>query len=436
MDARCAYSQARIEILIIKGNARGGSKQMGIHLMSSENDHVDTIEVRGFIADDVRGGLQEAYAHSRATKASKFLYSASFSPPEYAAFSDEEFLEVINRAENKLKLNDQPRVIVRHSKDGRDHVHCVWSRIDTEKMKAIPLEYDRDRLNALSRDIFLENGWTLPAGFKDKHNRDLRTFNLAEWQQAKRHNQNPKTIKARIQHAWSISDDKQSFANALAHEGFFLAKGDKKNVHVAVDWHGEVYAITRATGENTKSVKVKLGEPNTSPTVRTTKTNIAKYQSALRSRLQRELSLKHSAENQPLKAQKRALRDTHRAQRRALKGKHDKRQLSEQQTRQAQYQRGLRGLWSLITGRYHKQKQKHEAEYQANLKRDANEKQALREAQLAKYQALQQRLNAIKSRQQKETMTLHADFVTRRMALGAMGKTQDIQVNTGLEISP
>lgn len=384
---------------------------MGLHLMSNENDHVDTLEVRGFILDDVQGGLQEAYAHSRATKCKKFLYSASFNPPEGVTFTDEQFIETINRAEKKLKLTNQPRVIVTHEKEGRKHAHCVWSRIDTDKMKAIPMDFDRDRLNELSRDLFIEHGWDMPDGFKDKQPRDLRNFDLAAWQQAARHNLNAKEIKARIQYAWKISDDKTSFANALAHEGFFLARGDKKNVLVAVDWLGEVQAITRATGESTKTVKAKLGEPDKSPTVEATKAIITKEKSELHTRLQRELTLKHKAENQPLRAKKKALVQSQRAVRQQLKLQHEQRQLSEQQQRQAQYQKGLKGLWSFITGRYHKQKQQHEAEYQAGLKRDVAEKQKLVEKQLTIRQTLQAQLDAVKARQQKETMRLNADFV-------------------------
>lgn len=384
---------------------------MGLHLMSNENDHVDTLEVRGFIVDDVPGGLQEAYAHSKATKCKKFLYSASFNPPKDAIFTDAQFIQTVDRAEKKLGLTNQPRVVVKHSKDGRNHVHCVWSRIDTDKMKAIPMDFDRDRLNALSRDLFLEHGWTMPDGFNDKQSRDPRTFNLAEWQQAQRHKLDAKQIKARIQHAWKISDDKASFANALAHEGFFLAKGDKKNVHVAVGWQGDIHAITRATGEESKAVKAKLGEPDTSITLEATNALIANAQSELHSRLQRELNLKHKADNRPLRAKKRELVQAQRTERQQQKTAHDKRQHLEQQQRQAQYQKGLRGLWRFITGKYHKQKQQHEAKYHAGLKRDAAEKQTLIEQQLAARQAMQTQLNTIKARQQQEAMKLNADFV-------------------------
>ena len=391
---------------------------MAQHLMSNENDHVETLQVRGFISDSVQGGLQEAYAHSRATQCKKFLFSASFSPPEDVVVSDDTFIEAIDRAEKKLGLTNQPRVVVTHAKNGRVHAHCVWSRIDTENIKAIKLNYYKRDLNTLAKDLFIEHGWDLPKGFEDSSKRDLRTFNLEEWQQAKRHNLNPKQIKARIQYCWKYSDNKASFKTALEHEGFFLAKGDKNNVHVAVDWHGEVYAITRNTGQKAKDVRARVGKADNLPTVETTKALMAKEQSALHQRLQKELSTKHQMQSQPLLNQKKELVAKQRQVRENQQVEHQKRQLSEQQARQASYQKGFKGLWMLVTGRYHKQKQQHEAQYQASLERDKHEKQQLAIQQTQKRQALQKSLNTLNERQQKEQMRLNRDVMAHHKGMG------------------
>lgn len=398
---------------------------MAQHLMSNENDHVETLQVRGFIADSVQGGLQEAYAHSRATQCKKFLFSASFSPPEDVVVSDDTFMEAIDRAEKKLGLTNQPRVVVTHSKNGRVHAHCVWSRIDTQNVKAIKLNYYKRDLNTLAKDLFIEHGWDLPKGFEDTSKRDLRTFNLEEWQQAKRHNLNPKQIKARIQYCWKHSDNKASFKTALEHEGFFLAKGDKKNVHVAVDWHGEVYAITRNTAQKAKDVRARLGKADNLPTVEAIKALMTKEQSALHQRLQKELSTKHQMQSQPLLNQKTELVATQRQARENQQVEHQQRQLSEQQARQASYQKGFKGLWMLVTGRYHKQKQQHEAQYQASLERDKQEKQHLVQRQTKKRQVQQKRLNKLSSHQQKERMQLNRDLMTHYKGITPQGELKN-----------
>lgn len=52
--------------------------------------------------------------------------------------------------EQKLGLENQPRVIVFHEKQGRRHAHCVWSRIDADTMKAINLPHTKLKLMDIS----------------------------------------------------------------------------------------------------------------------------------------------------------------------------------------------------------------------------------------------------------------------------------------------
>jgi len=114
--------------MILHGNPRGSGRDLAIHLLrDDENDHVEIHQIRGFIADDVRGAFQEAQAMSSATKAKQYLYSLSLSPPKSGNVSAEEFESAINKAEKALGLSGQPRVIVFHEKgDQRDrHAHAV-----------------------------------------------------------------------------------------------------------------------------------------------------------------------------------------------------------------------------------------------------------------------------------------------------------------------
>ena len=57
--------------MILKASQRGGGRQLAVHLMNAkENEHVHVHELRGFTAETLDGAFQEAYAVSRATKAS------------------------------------------------------------------------------------------------------------------------------------------------------------------------------------------------------------------------------------------------------------------------------------------------------------------------------------------------------------------------------
>ena len=103
-------------------------------------------ELRGFVSDDLVSALNEVHAVSRGTKAKQFLFSLSLNPPPKENVSTQSFEAAIARVEAKLGLESQPRAVVFHEKEGRRHCHAVWSRIDTQAMKAIPLSFSKLKL--------------------------------------------------------------------------------------------------------------------------------------------------------------------------------------------------------------------------------------------------------------------------------------------------
>ncbi len=212
--------------MILVGNQRGGAKDLALHLLKQENEHVEVHEVRGFASDNLMAALNEAYAISRATRCKQFLFSLSLNPPREENVSTETFEQAIDRAEEKLGLHGQPRAVVFHEKNGRRHCHAVWSRIKMDEMKAVQLSFSKRKLIDLSRELSLKHGWTMPAGLKQSHERDPRNFTLAEWQQAKRIGKDPKQIKAVFQECWSLSKTQNAFAHTLKEQGYILARGD------------------------------------------------------------------------------------------------------------------------------------------------------------------------------------------------------------------
>ena len=189
--------------------------------------------------------------------------------------SVKDFESAIDRAEERLGLENQPRAIVFHEKEGRRHAHAVWSRIDTDEMKAVQLSFTKRQLMDLARELYLEHGWDMPDGLRDRDLRNPLNYSLAEYQQAKRAGHDPKALKAYFQQCWERSDSPKAFASALKERGFYLSQGDRRG-HVAVDYKGEVYAISKWTGNRTKDVRAKLGEHTNLPTMQQTKERIAK----------------------------------------------------------------------------------------------------------------------------------------------------------------
>ena len=392
--------------MIIKASQRAGATALAKHLLNDiENDHVTVHTLHGFVAEDVTDAFREIEALSKATKAKSYLFSVTLNPPIGQQVSEDEFAKTAQRLAKTMHLEKQPYALIIHEKEGRKHAHCVFSRIDAEHMKAIKLPFYKQRLNALSRDLYIEHGWQLPRGYEHKDSRDPRTFNLAEWQQAKRHNLNPKQIKARLQHCWQRADNKAAFEHSLNHEGYFLARGDKRGF-VAVDWFGEVHSLTRALSVKTKELQMRLGYPKAYPSVEETRQKMAQAQFETLKRLRAEQARIHSAERKPLHTRKSELVAEQRIARQTLQIFHEKRQVEERDFRQSLYQKGIKGLWHFVTGRLHKLKKQHEDEYRLSLERDKDEKQQLAAFQLKEREKLQLQLDALKRRQQAEILDL------------------------------
>jgi hypothetical protein len=75
-------------------------------------------------------------------------------------------------------------------------------------MKAVNLPHFKNRLTALSKELYLDHGWVLPDGHRENGWRNPLNFTLAEWQQAKRHNLDPREIKQQFRDAWERSDSR------------------------------------------------------------------------------------------------------------------------------------------------------------------------------------------------------------------------------------
>jgi hypothetical protein len=187
------------------------------------------------------------------------MYSPSLNPPKGEIVSIADFEKAIAKAEERLGLIGQPRAVVFHEKNGRRHCHVAWSRIDITRMKAVQLSHDREKLTALSRELFLEHGWTLPRGLEVRGERNPTNYGHDEHQQAQRVGKNAGQMKADIQAAWGQSDGRAAFESTLAELGYVLAKGDRRDF-VLVDRFGEVYSLARFAGVKTKDVRARLGD--------------------------------------------------------------------------------------------------------------------------------------------------------------------------------
>lgn len=393
--------------MILKGSQRGGARALADHLLNDrDNDHVTVEELRGFASPNLRGAMAEAHAIARGTRCTQCVFSLSLNPPKDAAASVDDLRNAADRAEKALGLEGQPRALVIHEKEGRRHAHVVWSRIDPEAMKAVNLPFYKNRLNELSRELYLEHGWVLPEGHRENGWKNPLNFSLAEWQQAKRLDLDPREVKQLFQDAWRSSDGLQSFRGVLEERGYYLAKGDRRGF-VAVDIHGEVLSVSRWTGAKAKDIAGKLGEPDRLPGVESTR-------AAIRQRMSKQLQ---GFIAQETKARREELKPLAEARRRMVKAQRQEREtLAQAQTlrwnresedRAARFRSGMFGkAMDYLSGRYFHLRRQNEREAWECTIRDRSQREALFESQMKERRSLQKSIEIVTTRQRIERTAL------------------------------
>ena len=391
--------------MILVGSQRSGAKDLALHLMKDENDHVTIHEVRGFASEDLLSALRETEAQAKGTRCKQYLFSLSLNPPPNEVVETQTFEAAIERAEGKLGLSGQPRAIVFHEKEGRRHAHVVWSRIDAQEMKAIPLPFTKRTLQTLSRELYLEHGWRMPDGLAKSGARDPVNFSLAEWQQAKRAASDPKTIKLTFIEAWVISDSKASLIQALKERGFILAQGDRRGF-VAVDREGQIYALARWSGIKTKEVKARLGDPKDLPSVEEAQAQNAQEMTPALERLHKELDAKRAKVWETFEQQRTTLVKRQKAERHALDQRHEMRRIAEATDRQARFRSGFAGLWDRLRGEHARIKDRNAFEAYESLLRDQAEKDAL----IVRHLDQRQHLNAQRAKEAERFERIEHDL--------------------------
>lgn len=393
--------------MIIKASQRAGGKALAVHLMrDDENDHVHVHEVRGFVGEDVESAFREAYAISKGTRCPQFLFSCSFNPPEGETATVRDFERAIAKTEEKLGLTGQPRVIVFHEKNGRRHAHCVWSRIKADKMRAVNMPHFKIKLRDLTRELFIEHGWKMPRGLVNSEERNPLNFSREEWQQARRINRDPRTIKAVFQDCWAISDSAKAFMQAMEARGYYVARGDRR-AFVALDYTGEVYAIARWADVRTKEVNARLGDPEKYPSVDQVKERLAQEVGAKLKRFAADAKAEFTEARLGLQEQKRKLVAWQRHERKMQIELQAVRQVGEARVRYARFSRGLlKGIWDRITGRHAAIRRENEAELARALERDRMERQALIDRQLHDRRSLHRQIRDHQDRLERELQAL------------------------------
>ncbi|WP_369157017.1 relaxase/mobilization nuclease domain-containing protein [Candidatus Thiodiazotropha sp. LNASS1] len=412
--------------MILKGKQRAHGRQLGNYLLKiGQNEHVEIHELRGFVTNYLPSALSEVDAISKGTRAKQPFFSLSMNPPPSERVSIKAFEAAIEQIEQKLELDDQPRAIVFHEKEGRRHAHVVWSRIDTAEMKAINLPFFKMKLKDVSRELYLEHDWKMPPGLADRKDRNPLNYSREEWQQARRVGLNPKDIKRIFQDCWAVSDSRKAFEQALLAQGFVLARGDRRG-YVALDYQGEVYVIAKYTGVRTKAVRERLGDPLALPMVEQAKAQISDRMAAKLRQYLKDAENEKQNLSAALEFKRLQLVERQRSERQHLEQMQSERWEAETNVRAKRLVGGLKGVWHVLTGKHAKVRRQNELETLLAMQRDRAEKDNLIFKHIEQHQQLSQRQRNAQYRHKLEIEELRQDiYQYREMKSGKLSKLRE-----------
>jgi hypothetical protein len=255
------------------GSQRALGQDLATHLLNAQdNERLEVEQVRGAIARDLHGAFAEweAQAHTL-TRCTNYLYSLSINPDQrQGRLTREQYLEYIDRTEQRLGLAGQPRAVVFHVKKDRqgtprEHCHVVWSRIDVERRIARHVAFDHEKLMTVTREFARDHGLKLPDGYhRDKgveRSKKSRQMSLYDKRQEDLGGLSLEQRKAQVTAAWAGRDTPRAFVRSLEDMGYILSTGNRD--YVLIDRHGHMNSLPKLIDDKkvrTKEVRAFLAQ--------------------------------------------------------------------------------------------------------------------------------------------------------------------------------
>ena len=250
--------------MVIKGQSVAGAKRLAVHLMRTDtNERAEVLELRGVAAEDLRGGLREIEAVASGTRCQKPFYHASINTRADERLTPQQRIQAIDRLEQELGLTRQQRAVVLHEKEGREHCHIVWSRIDLERMRALSDSHNYRKHEIVARELEREFGHARVQGVhveRDGQPRPERTPSHAEMQQAERGGVKAANAKVLITGIWERTSTGQEFRTELEKTEWLLTRGDRRDF-VAIDPAGVTHSLARRIdGAKAADIRARMAD--------------------------------------------------------------------------------------------------------------------------------------------------------------------------------
>ena len=248
--------------MILKGRARADGGKLAAYLLSTKNEEVRVLDLRGTIAEErsaqgLHQSLNEMNELGKMTRAKSSLFHLAINPSDRDRMTAQGWQTTIEKAEKALGLQGQPRAVVSHRYEGKEHLHVVWSRVDAEQRKCVELPFSHLKLCQAAREIEIDLGLQqTPERARGAHRLRQHVKDIQNQQDAR--SATPREeLNAAVSKAWNEAGSDVEFKAQIEAAGYQLARG-RRGV-VVMDQALETYSIARCVeGVKVKDVRARL----------------------------------------------------------------------------------------------------------------------------------------------------------------------------------
>lgn len=231
--------------MIVKGGSRRAGGFFARHLMNAEeNERVEVKEMRGFVSEDVKGAFQEIDIIAAGTRVQNPFYHASINPRADEHLTAEQWDIAVDTLEKNLGLDGHARFQIEHVKEGREHRHIIWNRLD-ENLKLTSDSFTYQAHDKTRRE--LEQLFDHEPTPDTPQPSQRRSREFADWEnfRGSQTGITPQEVKQEITALFHSSDSGAAFQSALEHSGYTLCRGDKRDMLCVIDSAGSSHALVR-----------------------------------------------------------------------------------------------------------------------------------------------------------------------------------------------
>jgi hypothetical protein len=237
--------------IVIKGGSRCNRRYFTRHLLNrKENDRVRVVACRGFARDKLPEAFEDMEVMARGTRTKNYFYQFSMNPEPGEQLTDEQYDRAEDIALKHLGLENQPRIVVEHTKKGRTHRHVAVFRID-EDGKAISDSLTYRKHEAAAREIEHEMGLRpMPSVLVKEREQPRPQRRGRDWEgyRGSITGLDPRKVRDEVTKLRKEADGPQSFNQAMRQHGYILCQGDTRD-YCFVDPAGKVHSLGRRVAD-------------------------------------------------------------------------------------------------------------------------------------------------------------------------------------------